>query len=585
MKPTKLLRQSPVAITPKTWDLKASSPLVSELSSKTGLTPLQARVLINRGISDKDAVRSFMDPRLADMADPMLLKGMDKVLSTILKAVEKNEKITIYGDYDADGLTATALLLHFFSSLDIPVSSYIPNRFTEGYGLNSSAVDIIAKNGTGLLITVDCGISDSAVIAQALNSGMEVVVTDHHQIPEDYEALCPVINPHQPGCCFPYKELAGVGLAFFLVVALRAALREKGMFEADQEPDLRIYLDLVALGTVGDRVPLLGQNRILVANGLSRIAWSRWAGIEAIKEVSGVNESDITSDDLGFRLAPRLNAPGRMDDPEIGLALLMARDTSVAKNLAEETNSANRHRQRVEQGILEEIEESLIHPRELSESRVLVVAGRDWHQGVLGIVASRLVERYYRPTLVMDIKDGLAVGSGRSIKGFNLYGALCRLSYLLEKFGGHAHAAGFTLRKENIEKLKNGLRDLAAQALVKEDLRPTIKVDGEISLEALSVEIIHQIRALSPFGEGNPEPIFWVRSVDVLDSRIVGERHLKLRVREKQKVFDAIGFGMSGWHPLTGETIQMLFTPQMNCWKGHKSIQLRIVDLKRPVDL
>ena len=567
--------------TPKTWNLKPQSPFASGLSREAGLTPLQAQLLINRGISDRESVLSFMEPRLSDMADPMLFKGMNEALVIILEAVDNRKQITIYGDYDADGLTATALLLNFFGGLHLPVSSYIPNRLSEGYGLNREAVDVIAKSGTGLIITVDCGISDSEEIARARDSGMEVVVTDHHQIPAGYEASCPVIDPHQPDCSFPFKELAGVGLAFFLAVAIRAALREQGWFKTKPEPDLRAYLDLVALGTVADRVPLLGQNRILVRNGLGIITRSRWPGIEAMKEVSGIGERDVTSDDLGFRLGPRLNAPGRMDDPGLGLQLLTAQDPSVAKKLAQEINSANMKRQRVEQDILNQIEERFIDPEGLGDARALVIACEGWHQGVLGIVASRLVERHHRPSLVMDIRDGLAVGSGRSMAGFNLYEALCSLSHLFEKFGGHAHAAGFTLKTENIESLRNGLGDLAGKTLGEEDLRPAIEVDGEMSLEGLSPEIISQVRELSPFGEANPEPIFLVRSLDVLDSRVVGERHLKLRVREKGNAFDAIGFGLSGWHSLAGKTINMLFTPEINRWKGHESIQLRIVDLEK----
>ncbi|MFH1241621.1 MAG: single-stranded-DNA-specific exonuclease RecJ [Pseudomonadota bacterium] len=568
----------------KIWKLRPSSPGASQLAHETGLTSLQAQLLINRGISDPADAESFLYPRLANMADPLVLKGMGDAVLAILKAIEEREVITVYGDYDADGLTATALLLNFFSDIGVAASAYIPSRLKEGYGLNEEAVRKIVNNGTGLIITVDCGISNVEEIVLARSLGTEVVVTDHHQVPKGFQAVFPVINPHQPGCAFPFKDLAGVGLSFFLAVSLRAALRERGWFDRRPAPDLKEYLDLVALGSVADRVPLRGQNRILVRGGIGMMTKSRWEGIKALKEIAGVVGKEITIDDLAFRLAPRLNAAGRMGDPETGLQLLTVEDPAMAEKLATELDEANTQRQRLERQIFNEIEELIRTSMEPVDSRTLVMAGEGWHRGVLGIVASRLVERYHRPSLVISIGDGLAVGSGRSIDSFNLYNALSQFGHLFERFGGHSHAAGFTLEADRVKMLKGELEALATKTLSHGDLIPTIYVDAEIPLTEITPQMVQQIRALAPFGEGNPEPTFLGRSLKALESRMVGEDHLRLKVRQEGRALEAIGFGLAGRHSLEGRTINMVFTPELNRWEGYDRIQLRIIDLELATD-
>jgi len=566
----------------KVWNITPPSSLAPQLAHEIGLTHLQAQLLVNRGISEPTAAKSFLSPRLADIADPMLLKDMPDARGAIIKALEKHERITIYGDYDADGITATALLLNFFSSLRSPVSFYVPSRLEEGYGLNVKAVEKIAKGGTGLIITVDCGISNVDEIALAKGLGMEVVVTDHHQVPEGFQANCPVINPHRGGSPLLFKDLAGVGVAFFLTVAVRAGLREAGWFARPgwTEPDLKDYLDLVAIGTVADRVPLLNQNRILVNSGMMSMASSQWPGIRAMKESADITASKITTDDLAFRLAPRLNAPGRMGDSNMGVKILTVKAPHLAGDLSGRINAANIQRQNMEHHVLDEIA-AMIGSRQGIESRRSIFIGSEgWHKGVLGIVASRLVDKYHRPSLVFTIQDGLAVGSGRSIDGFDLFQALNRLGHLFEKFGGHAGAAGFTLKASNIGRLKEEFEALARETLMDKDLVPTVDVDAEIALDEIVPKTVHQIMALSPFGEGNPEPVFCARSLEVLDSWIVGERHLKLRVRQGKKILEAIGFGMSYMHPLEGAAIDMIFTPELNRWQGYERTQLRINDLK-----
>ena len=570
----------------KVWNIRPANSFASYLAREAYVTPLQAQLLINRGISEPSQAEFFMRPRLAHMADPMLFKGMDESLHLILKCLENRDKITIFGDYDADGLTSTALLENFFSSLGLKVSHYIPDRIREGYGLNSDAINQIARDGTRLIITVDCGISTGKEISLARSLGMNVIVTDHHQVPEGFQPICPVLNPHQEGCLFPFKDLAGVGIAFFLAVAIRAAFREKGLFGTRPEPDLKEYLDLVALGTVADRVPLLNQNRILVTSGMESMARSRWAGLNAMMDVADISASEMSSDDLAFRLAPRLNAPGRIGNPEIGIKLLTVEDPVLAKELAFKMNKANSQRQGIEKDIFNEIEDIIRAMDSIDKRRVLVFSGENWHQGVLGIVASRLVDKYHRPSIVLNIQDGVAVGSGRSMDGFDLFGALNQIAHVFDKFGGHVYAAGFTLRENKVDFLKRELERIAESpegGLKDEDLAPRIDVDSEITLEEITPEMVSQIKALSPFGQGNPEPLFLARSLKVHKSRIVGDRHLKLRVGQGKNSFDAIGFNLSDICPVDGEPIDIVFTPELNMWQGYEKIQLRITDLKNAV--
>jgi len=565
--------------TRKLWKLIPASPAAPKLAREAGVTGLQAQLLINRGITEKSEAATFLSPGLSQMADPMLMKGMAEGVEAILTAIENQEKITIYGDYDADGLTATALLLNFFSDLGIPAAPYVPNRLREGYGLNREALRRINEAGTGLIITVDCGVSSREEIALARELCLNVVVTDHHQVSGTSQPDCPMINPHQPGCPFPFKYLAGVGLAFYLAVAVRAALRKKGWFNGRPEPDLREYLDLVALGTIADRVPLTGQNRMLVKGGLARMPDSRWPGIRAMMEAAGVKPSAITSDDLAFRLAPRLNAPGRLGDSDAGLNILRVAGNEAARALARILDVANSRRQTLEQNILDRVEDMIRREDLTTDRRTLLLWGDNWHQGVLGIVASRLVDRYHRPSLVVGVKDGVASGSGRSIDGFNLYQALNRLASLFKKFGGHAHAAGFRLDEGNLEVLKTGLEELAGSQLSDPDMVPSVQVDSHLLLEDIDRQTIRDIAALSPFGEKNPEPVFLARSVHVLGSRVVGDRHLKLQLGQKEAVLEAIGFGLGRYHPLRGERVDILFTPELNRWQGSESIQLKIADL------
>jgi len=562
------------------WKLKPASPAAPELARAADLSLLEAQVLANRGILDRQALSSFLSPKLADLSDPMTLKDMDEAVAIILKALQNRETITIYGDFDADGFTATALLYNFFSDLGASTSSYIPDRLLEGYGLHDGALKKIAAKGPGVVITVDCGTGDQDQIALARALGLKVVVTDHHQVPEDFTPRCPVVNPHRPGSTFPFKYLAGVGVAFFLAVALRAALREKGSFRHTSEPDLREYLDLVALGTVADMVPLVDQNRILVKGGLEKIRRSRWPGIRALAEAAELRAEAISATDLAYRMAPRLNASGRMGEAEIGVMALTTQKPAFAKELVGRLEIMNTERRLVEQKILEEIETTLLSDLNLKRRKTLVVAGKGWHRGVLGIVASRLTDRYHRPALVLNIDDGTAAGSGRSIPGFNLYRALTTLAHLLERYGGHEHAAGLALKASGVEAFASELEDLAQKEFKEEDLYHAIDVDAEMSLHKIDLQSTRRLLPFSPFGPGNPEPLFYAGPCDVVDSKVVGGKHLKMKVRQNGNILEAIGFGLAGNPCALDRPINFIFTPEIDPWQGRERLQLRLIDME-----
>lgn len=564
----------------KTWRIIPPSNLAGRLAHEAGISIVKAQLLVNRNVKTLEALNSFLAPRLSDLENPMLLKDMDAALDCIMEAVKNGDPVAVFGDYDADGITAAALICNFFSDIGIPVSYYIPDRLNEGYSLNPSAVNELFASGIKLVITVDCGISNTGEIRQALSLGMKVVVTDHHQVPDNFDPACPVINPNRQDSSFLFRELAGVGVAFFLAAAIRSRMRETGWFTDRKEPDLRDYLDLVALGTVADMVPLVSHNRIMVLYGLEVMKNSRWPGIRAIKKKSGIDDAVLSSADLAFKMSPRLNAAGRIGDSSIGIRALTTESDSAAMEAAEILNSMNSERQKIETKIFEQIDEIMLSEPDLENRRTIVLAGQGWHVGVLGIVASRILEKYHRPTVLLAIDNGLAKGSGRSIDGYNLYKSMTKLGHLFEKFGGHYHAAGCTLKVENIEKMAEGLEAIAHEKMRSEDFIPSINIDAEISLDALTHETVCDMRSLAPFGSGNPEPLFFSGGLEVLESKVVGERHLKMRVRQGQTICDAIGFNLSGKKPAAGKIVDMVHTPEINRWNGYERVQLRITDLK-----
>jgi single-stranded-DNA-specific exonuclease len=558
------------------WILEDPAPAAGRLARAAGISPLQAQILCRRGIDTPGAARRFLTPRLADLSGPNLLDDMEKAVDRVLRAARSALPVTVYGDYDADGLTATALLVRFFREIGMDAFPYVPDRFEEGYGLNRGAVEWIARTRGGLLVTVDCGTGNLEEVKQALDLGLDVVVTDHHRVPEGFDAPCPVVNPKRPGCGFPCRGLSGVGVAFYLAAAVRAAMREGGWFRSRPEPDLRSYLDLVAIGTVADMVPLLEENRLLVTAGMEAMRVSRWPGVTALRELSGVEAAHVSPEDVAFRLAPRINAAGRLGKARVGLEALLTSEPAEAKRLALRLQSLNEERRQLEQAVLTRILTELPPPEAVDGRRSLVLCGRDWHQGVLGIVASRIARRYGRPTLVLDVRDGVATGSGRSVGGFDLHSALQGLDGLFLRFGGHRHAVGLSLETRSIEQLRDCLEAAAREGLTEHDMAPPLRVEAELPLGSVTKETIEEIQRLGPFGSGNPEPLFLSGGLDVLESRVVGEHHLKLRVAHRGMVIEAIGFEHGHLHPLGGRRVSAVHHPRINRWKGVESLQLNI---------
>ncbi|HHW13524.1 MAG TPA: single-stranded-DNA-specific exonuclease RecJ, partial [Firmicutes bacterium] len=506
-----------------------------------GISPVLARVLAARGFSEPAAAHAFLHPESA-FGDPRLLLGMEQAVRRIEAAFAAGERIRVYGDYDVDGLSATALLVEYLQSRGARVDFRLPSRFEEGYGLSLAAVEEAAADGVRLLLTVDCGITAAAEVARAAELGVEVIVTDHHEPPAELPRAVAVLNPKQPGCPYPFKELAGVGVAFKLVEALA------GVAQESVQDRLGPLLDLVALGTVADVVPLLGENRLHARWGLERLRSSPRPGLAALLQVGELGRKSDSAV-IAFGLAPRLNAAGRLGDATIGVRLLLERNPARAEALARELEAANRTRQALEEQIMAEAVAALEGQGEPERALALVAAGEGWHPGVIGIVAQRVVERFHRPAVVISLDGGVGRGSARSIPGFHLYDALRECADLFVKFGGHAMAAGLTLPAGNVPAFRERLAAVAAARLAPEDLQPTLRLDACVAAEDLRPELVEELQALAPFGAGNPSPVLVLQGAEIVEERLVGEggRHWKLSVRPAgaKAAVDCIGWRLA----------------------------------------
>ncbi|RMF47249.1 MAG: single-stranded-DNA-specific exonuclease RecJ [Deltaproteobacteria bacterium] len=539
------------------------------------LRPLTARVLLARGL-DGDEVDSFLQARLTDMPDPMSMAGMAPAVERLAAAIRDGERITIHGDYDVDGITATALMVDALRAFGAGVDYHIPLRMRDGYGLSAEALRNCAEAGSRVVVSVDCGITAHEEADLARQLGLDLIVTDHHQVPEQLPGALALVNPHRSDCPFPDKNLCGVGVAFMVLVALRRILREQGWFSGRPEPDLRRWLDLVALGTVADMVPLVGLNRPFVRNGLELMERRPRAGIRALKEVAGVRE--VTTGAVGFRLAPRLNAAGRIEDAAAGVSLLLGDDYRQALPLARQLDEWNRQRQEIER---ETFEQAAAQVDKLPEAHTLVLANEGWHQGVIGIVASRLVERYGRPTLMIALDGATGKGSGRSVRGFHLYEGLKKCARNLIGFGGHEFAAGFSLASDRVEALRASFEQAAREALSLEDLVPERQYDGVAELSEFDDAQVRELEGLAPFGMGNPEPVFLAESVALTRVERVGDgRHLRCQVRQDGSSLAAIGFNLADRLDEANGPVDILFTPGYNRWNGRETLQLRLKDIR-----
>ncbi len=563
------------------WDLRdKSTDLCLKLSQALNISQIVAQVLINRGFETPEKAQLFLSARLQDLHSPFLMKDMEKAVGRIISAIKNNEKVYIYGDFDVDGITATAVMILFLREVNINVSYYIPKRLKEGYGLNVNAVKEIKENGASLLITVDCGISDVHAVEYAHNNNIDVIVTDHHEIPDNSSDAYAIINPKQLGCGFPFKGLAGVGVAFNLIIGLRKKLRELGFWQNGLEPNLKDYLDLVALGTIADIVPMIDENRIFAKNGLKVIAKGKRPGIKALKDVSGIPDGEVDSTMVAFRLAPRMNASGRLSDAEDVVRLLISTTYEEAYSLAKKIDNENTQRQKIGRKILADAKEMIGKAEDFKGPLILSSPG--WHQGVVGICASRLSDEFFVPTVLLAIDDqtGDARGSARSISGFDIYSAIKKCESDLKAFGGHKAAAGLTLAADKIDSFSKNFTKIVKDELADKNFTPIIEVDAEISLDMLTYDVLQELENLSPFGPDNPQPVFSSYDINYYSSMTVGKGHLKIKIKEDDQLFDAIGFNMASRYCLKDEKIRLAFIPQIHFYNGEKSIQLNLKDIK-----
>ncbi len=543
---------------------------------RLGISPVIVTLLYNRGITSDSGIQSFLSKSMQAVHNPFLLPDMDKAADRIMHALEEKQKICIYGDYDVDGITATVLLYKYLLSHGADVSYYIPDREEEGYGINIKAVNKISKTGCKLLITVDCGITATGETELAKAQGMDVIITDHHTCMEKIPAATAVINPKRADSEYPFKDLAGVGVAFKTVLALSVRLGEstKDIFYK--------YAPYAAIGTVADVVSLTDENRVIVDRGIKTIKSRPTPGISALLEIAGIK--DLNAGSIAFGIAPRINAAGRMGSAKTAVELLMCETPSMAKEIATALDTENQRRRACEKDIYEDAEKLIQENPSILSKPVLVIAGESWHKGVIGIVASRLMEKYYKPTVLISYEDGTGHGSCRSVEGFNITEALSFSSDLLEKYGGHAMAAGLTVKTDNIAHLRDKINKFAKEKLTKEILTPRLRVDLKITPSSLTEENIRTIGNLEPFGEGNSMPVFAICGATVASCMPMGEEgaHLRLQLKKDGCKLSCVAFRMGELYNSlpAGKTVDIAFTPEINNFGGRQSIQLRIEDIK-----
>ena len=563
--------------------------LIEETAYKHNMPKPVAELMLKKGISSPDDIENFFNGSLKSLRNPFEISDMEKAAERIAKAVMNHERICIYGDYDVDGITATALLYIFLMQCGANVSYYIPNRLEEGYGLNKEAVKEIAARKTNLIITVDCGISAVQEVLEASIHGMDIIITDHHQPSKELPvAAYAIINPMREDDTYPNKTLAGVGVAFKTVMALRFVLKKYDFFK-QEVPNIRNLLDIVTLGTIADVMPLVDENRIFVRHGLELMSGENVRiGIDELKKtVENLSASKkMKTSNIGFQLAPRINAMGRMASSEKSFKLLVTQNRSEAKQLALELDNENKYRQMIERDILQQTYD-LIEKNQYAELQSgLVIASDNWHPGVIGIVASRVVDKYFKPTVILTEDNGVYKGSARSIPGFHLYDGLSSLSDILISFGGHKYAAGVKLEKKNLEEFRNRFNEVVKTSLKEEDFIPEIYIDAEIDSKDITNEVMQWLEKLEPYGQGNKEPVFFMKKVFKYQvETFVGKNfnHLKCVFEKNGLIFEAIGYNMNEYKSLMAENdkFDILFSLVHNTWKNTKVIQLNLKDIKK----
>ena len=562
----------------KVWKL-VDTPLelADELAKKLGVSPLLGQLLVNRGINDPEKASAFLTPDLSQLHDPFLFKDMGRAVDRLELAIKNQEQVLIYGDYDVDGVTSVALMIRVLGRL-LPgkILYYIPKRLEEGYGLHLSSLERAAGRGVKLVITVDCGITAAEESLYLKDKGIDLIITDHHEPQAGLPQACAVIDPKVSGSGYPFTQLAGVGVAFKLLQALACRLPElKG----------RLFdnLDLVAFGTVADIVPLLEENRAIVKYGLEQLGKTKNIGMQALIQTAGLGDRQLNAGHIGYLLAPRINAAGRIGNPSIGVKLFLTNDPVQALDFARELEKENQHRQMIENEVLQEAQQQIEDEPGLVEEHALVLAGEGWHLGVIGIVASKLVEIYHKPVILIGFEGDEGRGSGRSIAGFNLFNAIEACGQHLVRYGGHEFAAGLTVSRDQFFDFKKAFLEKAKTSLTEEDLLPWLKIESLVELTGLNLDLVRELSKLAPCGPANPTPVLGCKALQVVEYRNVGEngKHLKLKVSNDNVVREGIGFNLGSLNQELASTkeVDVAFSLEENNWNGSVQVQLNLKDI------
>mgnify|MGYP005792009667 FL=1 len=557
----------------KKWECYAvDENKVNELVEKFGISGILSRILVNKNITQKDEIDLFMNPTRKDFHDPFLMPDMEIIVDRVLQAIEQKEKIMIYGDYDADGITSITVLKSFLEERGLEVASYIPNRLDEGYGLNKTALKKIYDDGYRLIITVDCGISGIDEVDYANSLGMEVLITDHHEPVETLPKAMAVVDAKRKDNKYSFNQLAGVGVVFKLIqaISIKLGLEEKEYLK---------YLDIVCIGTISDIVPLVDENRVIAKLGLKLIAQTRNIGLKALLEVIGFKNIDSTT--ISFGVAPRINACGRMGDEQVALDLFLEKDYDKAKKLAIKLNEYNIERQTIEKRIFDEATEKI--EKNEKDKACIIVGSEGWHHGIIGIVASKVTEMYFKPSILICFEGNDGKGSGRSIPGFDLHDALTECSDYLEKFGGHSMAVGVTVSRDKFELFKNKFEEYAKSHDI-DKIIPVINIDSELSLKDIDIDSVKSLQKLEPYGEANKMPVFMIRNLKINSIRALSEgKHLKLTLKDDGYMINAIGFNMGNLSNeyLIDDKVDVIGNLDINSFNGNESIQLILKDIRK----
>lgn len=557
----------------KKWECYAvDENKVNELVEKFGISGILSRILVNKNITQKDEIDLFMNPTRKDFHDPFLMPDMEIIVDRVLQAIEQKEKIMIYGDYDADGITSITVLKSFLEERGLEVASYIPNRLDEGYGLNKTALKKIYDDGYRLIITVDCGISGIEEVDYANSLGMEVLITDHHEPAETLPKAVAVVDAKRKDNKYPFNQLAGVGVVFKLIQAISIKL------DLEEKEYLK-YLDIVCIGTISDIVPLIDENRVIAKLGLKLIAQTKNIGLKALLEVIGFKNIDSTT--ISFGVAPRINACGRMGDEQVALDLFLEKDYDKAKKLAIKLNEYNIERQTIEKSIFDEATEKI--EKNEKDKACIIVGSEGWHHGIIGIVASKVTEMYFKPSILICFEGNDGKGSGRSIPGFDLHDALTECSDYLEKFGGHSMAVGVTVSRDKFELFKNKFEEYAKSHDI-DKIIPVINIDSELSLKDIDIDSVKSLQKLEPYGEANKMPVFMIRNLKINSIRALSEgKHLKLTLKDDGYMINAIGFNMGNLSNeyLIDDKVDVIGNLDINSFNGNDSIQLILKDIRK----